>query len=81
MIGTLSMLALVALGYSHFNLLVVLPFAIINALVGLSQQREPAEGADPEPDFFPSLFRVLPMQILLTSLGYGMGFGASLILA
>ena len=78
MVGTLSMLALVALGFTKFNLLIILPFAIVNALVGVSQLREPADWADPAPGFFAALAKILPMQVLFAAIGYALGYGAAL---
>ncbi len=80
MIGTLSMYALVALGYSQVNMAAaVIPFALLNAAVGLPRPA-PVEGAEPAPCTYAGFNRALPLQMVYTSIGYLLGFGAAALL-
>lgn len=71
MIGTLSMLSLVALGSAGVDPFVIIPIAIANALVGLPKLT-PSEGGAAQCGLV-GFDRVLPMQMVYTGVGYGMG--------
>ena len=78
MIGTMSMLTLVALGYAGVDLFIILPFAIANALVGLPKLAL-AEGGATQCGLY-GFNRALPMQMVYAGAGYGMGATAGLVL-
>ena len=85
MIATLSILALVGLGFAHIDPVVLLPIAGLNALIGLQHAPSGRGTADAavtgsEPCFLAAFNRALPMQILYAAIGYGLGLGASLVL-
>ena len=78
MIGTLSMLTLVALGYAGVDMFIIIPFAISNALVGLPKLAL-AEGGATQCGLY-GFNRALPMQLAYAGVGYGIGAAAGLVL-
>ena len=78
MIGTLSMLTLVALGYAGVDLFIIIPFATLNALVGLPKQAL-AEGGATQCGLY-GFNRALPMQMVYAGVGYGIGAAAGYVL-
>ena len=74
MIGTLSMLSLVALGYAGVDLFIIMPFALLNALVGLPKPAL-AEGEATQCGLS-GFNRVLPLQMLYAGVGYFIGAAA-----
>ena len=78
MIGTLSMLTLVALGYAGVDLFIIIPFAIGNALIGLPKLAM-AEGGAMQCGLY-GFNRALPMQLVYAGVGYGIGAAAGLVL-
>ena len=78
MIGTLSMLTLVALGYAGVDLFIIIPFATLNALVGLPKPAL-AAGEATRCGLY-GFNRALPMQLVHAGVGYGIGAAAGLVL-
>ena len=77
MVATLSMYALVALGYAQVNMaLAVMPLALLNAFIDLPTPRQ-IEGTAPNSGTCAALNRALPKQMVYTSLAYLMGLAVS----
>ncbi len=77
MIATLSMYALVALGYAQVNMaLAVMPLALLNTFIDLPKPQQTSDTA-PTPSTCAALNRALPRQMVYTSLAYLMGVAVS----
>ena len=77
MIGTLSMLALVALGFYGLSPTAIFAFALLNTLIG----REPVAVDLPGGTARCAGFaRAYGVQLGFTAIGYGLGFAAAHIL-
>ena len=78
MIGTLSMIALVVLGFYGLSPTAIFAFALLNTLVG----REPITVDLPDGAARCAGFaRAYGLQLGFTAIGYGLGFAAAQILA
>jgi len=74
MIGTLSMIALVVVGAYGITPLVILPFAVGNAMVGLGPLPDLAGDTDARRVYWAGFKTAIPMQLLFTGTGYALGY-------
>lgn len=75
MLGTITLIALVVLGYIHFSLWVLIPAAIINAFIGLHFPSGKADTLKERGMYWSVFFQSLPLQAVLAGVFYGVGYG------
>jgi hypothetical protein len=77
-IGTLSLIALIALGFMQYSTWFAVPLAVVNTFIGMHTPPERVERLrEMGESYWGSLLSSLPLQALLAAVLYGLGFGAN----
>lgn len=79
MLGTLTLMALVVLGYIEFPAWILVPVAVVNAFIGLHFPAEKAETLKARNAYWSVFFQSLPLQAILATLVYGLGYAIRLV--
>lgn len=80
MFGTISLIALLTVGLLHVSMWFVVPFAVLNAVIGLFTPRDriahlKKTGSTP----IKFIVGALPLHLVLAIFVYGVGFGIGLL--
>jgi predicted secreted protein len=78
-LGSLSLIALVVIGYYQHSLLWVLLFGIANNFIGAHYPPGKAQMAKERGIYLRVLISSLPLQVIFAGLFYGLGYGLSLL--
>ena len=78
MLGTVTLIALLGLGYISFSLWILVPAAIINGFIGLHSRPGKASMLQSRNMYWRAFFQSLPLQAILAAIVYGMGYGLRL---
>lgn len=75
MLGTLSLIALFALGLWQYSFLVLFPFSVVNGFIGLHFPEGKAAVLAERGQYWSSFLFSLPLQLLFCSIVFGIGYG------
>lgn len=76
-LGAISLIALAVLGFNQVNLFIIIPFAVVNAFVGLHYPPGKAEmlkARHGEVGYLKTLIGTVPIQGLFALVVYGGGY-------
>lgn len=76
MLGTVVLIALVAMGYLNTSSWIIIPAAFAMAWIGLRGKEHRLEGRN---SYWAVFFQSLPLQAILAALFYGLGYGARVL--
>jgi hypothetical protein len=79
MLGTISLLTLLTLGYLQLTPWIIAPFALANSFIGLHFPAWKAERLRERGQYWQTLLGTVPLQAVLAAIVYGAGFGISKI--
>ena len=75
MLGTASLIALIVVGFLGYPIWIVVPFAVINAFLGLHFPPGKAQAIRERGQYWQLWLMSLPLQAILAAIFFGIGFG------
>lgn len=78
-LGSVTLLALVVLGYLSLSYFWIVPLAVINTFIGMHFPSGKANLAKSRGLYFRSLISSFPLQLLFAAVFYGLGYGLFLL--
>lgn len=75
MLGTVSLAALVALGFLQYPWWVIAPFGIVNSFIGLHFPAGKAQMLRERGQYWQVFLSSLPLQFVFAAIVFGLGYG------
>ena len=80
MLGTISIIVVLILGFIHFSIWIIIPAAIINGFIGIHFPPGKAMMLQERNMYWGTYFYSLPLQAILVAAVYGVGYGLGALL-
>ncbi len=81
MLGTILLLGMIVCGYLNFSLWVLLPSSVIAAFIGLHSYPGKAEMIKARSMYWSTFFGSIPLQAILMSILFGVGWGLNALIS